>query len=78
MGVRMKIELENLKGLKERADYLPKRELQWARWGENILAGWEERLGGRGRGEIYILREVGEKVIEGEKAGEQEEEQERR
>ena len=39
MGVRMKIEPENLKGLKERADYLPKRELQWARWGENILAG---------------------------------------
>ena len=35
-------------------------------------------MGGRGRGEIYILREVGEKVIEGEKAGEQEEEQERR
>ena len=67
----------NLKGGKEGTQHLPKREVVRADWGGDILAGWEGRVGRERRGENYILRELGENVVEGEKAGEWEEQKER-
>ena len=67
----------NLKCGKEGTQHLPKREVVWADWGGDILAGGEGRLRRGRRGENYVLRELGENVVEGEKAGEWEEQKER-
>ena len=51
----------NLKGSKERTEHLPKREVTWADWGGNILAGWEDGVGrGKELGEMVVAEKAGE------------------
>ena len=58
--------------------HLPKREVTRAGWGGNIPAGWEDGVGRGKRRKNYILRELGEiVVVEVEKAGERDKDEER-
>ena len=66
-------QLKNLKCGKKRAQHLPKRKIVSTYRGGNILTGWKEKR----VGENYTLRELGENVVEGENAGEWEENEER-